>query len=133
MTSEQKKKALIIGGVILAFLLILWLLRKTNKYNPSATVTNGAGNAADTYYLTNNIPPINGMGLTQPNFGPITIGTGSGMGAGSCGGCDSTAYYGSADQLAASLGGLDNYQQAVEDALSAMQNSGYAPSGILAL
>jgi hypothetical protein len=119
MDKKEKKTLIIVGCVGVAFVVLLYLLRKTNGVH--SRVTNGAGQPADTYYLTSNIPPINSSGVTVPNFGPVTIGNGSGGGYGGCNGCDVTSQYGSSFQLAQALSAqnMDNYDQAVQDALNA--------------
>lgn len=121
MTQENKKKAYIIAGVILAFILLVYLLRR-NK-SGAATGNNSSANPnPNTYYLTNNIPPINASGFTMPNFGPVTIATG-GMGGssngGSCNGCDVISNFGNTQQLSQYLNGMGNYTAALQDALNA--------------
>jgi hypothetical protein len=119
MTKENKKKVFIIVGIILAFILLIYMLKK-NKPRALTNANNSNANP-DTYYLTNNIPPINASGFTMPNFGPVTIATGgmSGGSGGSCNGCDVISNFGNTQQLSQYLNGMGNYTAALQDALNA--------------
>lgn len=114
MTQENKKKIFIVVGIVAAFVILSFLIRK-NKSNGIGSVS-GSGTNPNTYYLTNNIPPLNAGGYAAPNFGPVTIGTGSGSGP--CGGCDTVTNFGNTDQLAQYLNNSSNYTAALQDALN---------------
>lgn len=128
MSKEEKKKALIAVGLVIALIVLWFLMRKSGRYNP---VVNGAGRPAGTSYLTYNIPPINSDGFTLPNFGDIVIQAGNpgGTSGYGCGGCDASSYYGTTAQLAAALPGSEsysNYQAALTESINNFQlNTSY--------
>ena len=117
MTKENKKKVIIVAAIVAAFIVLLSLMRK--RGGSAGVMGQSSGSNPNTYYLTSNIPPLDSNGYAAPNFGPVTIGTGSG--GGGCNGCDMVSNFGNTSQLTDYLNNSGgNYNQALQDALNAM-------------
>lgn len=112
-----KKEMIYIAVVALVIIIVLFLSRKKKSI-----ITNGAGQPADTGYLTFNMPPNNG-GFSIPGFGNNYFG-GVNMGSGGCNGCDTgTRYYGSTQDLSnalASSPSATDYASAINQAFQNM-------------
>jgi hypothetical protein len=116
---KLSKKEVIYISIVAAVLLLLWFFAKRGTVT---TVTNGAGDPANTGYLTFNIPPINSDGMTQPVFGNINIPGISLGGSSGCTSCQFSSYYGSSQDLAANLGssGADAIASSLVEATGGM-------------
>lgn len=120
---KPSKKEVIYISIVAVVLLLLWFFAKRGT---TSTVVNGAGDPANTGYLTFNIPPINSDGMTQPVFGNINIpGITIGGSGGGCTSCQSSNYYGSSQDLAANLGasGADAVGSSLAEAAGGMAST----------